>query len=280
MTITASLVKELRDRTGAGMMDCKKALNETKGDIENAIILIRKSGQAKAANKSNRIAAEGVVAFKIADDKNSLEKKAVIVEVNCETDFVARSSSFLDFANEVAVSCLNSFTQNITDLSEIILENNKTIKESCNELVGKIGENIVVRRIKKLSTLGGFGSYLHNNNRIGVIVDLSADNKELGKDIAMHIAASKPKVILPQQFPQYLFEKEKEIVLAQAQSSGKSPEVLEKMVFGRMKKFVDELSLVKQPFVKDQAITIGDMLDNNQMKVINFIRFEVGEEIG
>ena len=277
MIITASLVKELRERTGAGMMECKKALTEARGDLEAAIVTMHKSGQAKAAKKAGRIAAEGAIVVKISDDS----KKAVMVEVNCETDFVARDNNFLEFANTVAAAGLVALAANPDDLLAVTLDNGKTIAQAREDLVAKIGENINVRRLELMTTAttGIVGSYVHSNNRIGVLVELSVVNSDLGKDISMHIAASKPIAVLPEGLPQDLLNKEKEICLAQVQASGKPPEIIEKMIVGRMQKFVSESTLIKQPFVKNPDITVADLLKQANAKVLSFVRFEVGEGI-
>lgn len=275
MVITASLVKELRERTGAGMMECKKALEEAQGDIETAITAMRKSGQAKAAKKAGRIAAEGAIAIKTSIDG----KKAIMVEVNCETDFVARDQNFLKFVDTVATSGLKASTINLENLLIVNLDNGKTIEQNREDLVGRIGENINVRRMKLMTTAGFIGSYVHSNSRIGVLVELANANPEIAKDIAMHIAASKPLAVLPENLPQDLLDQEKEIYLAQVQTSGKPPEILEKMITGRMQKFINEATLVKQPFVKNPDITVADLLQQAKTKVLSFVRFEVGEGI-
>ena len=276
MIITASLVKELRERTGAGMMECKKALEKSQGDIEAAIIAMRKSGQAKAAKKAGRIAAEGAIVIKVSGDR----KKAIIVEVNCETDFVARDNNFLEFVNTVAINGLAATATNLDGLLAITLDSGKTIAQTREDLVAKIGENIEVRRMQGMHTEGVIGSYVHNNNHIGVLVELSfAASPEIAKDISMHIAASKPVVVLPEELPQDLLAKEKEIYLAQVQTSGKPPEILEKMVTGRMQKFIDESTLIKQPFVKNTDITVGALLQQAKAQVLSFVRFAVGEGV-
>lgn len=260
MLITASLVKELRERTGSGMMECKKALEETQGDIDAAVVAMRKSGQAKAAKKAGRIAAEGAIAIKISDDG----KKAIMVEVNCETDFVARDRIFLDFVSTVAIDGLAGVV---------------TSPQVREDLIAKIGENINVRRTELMTSSGIIGSYIHSNNKIGVLVELSNGNPELAKDVSMHIAASKPIAIAQENLPQDLLDKEKEIYLAQVQASGKPPEILEKMIAGRMQKFINESVLIKQPFVKNPDISVNDLLKQANARVLSFTRFEVGEGV-
>lgn len=267
--ITAEQVKELRERTGAGMMECKKALEEAKGDMEQAITAMRKTGQAKAAKKAGRIAAEGVVAIAVSEDN----KRAFMAEINTETDFAARDASFKEFVDKV----INSGLENkATDLASLMAL--PGIPESNEELVAKIGENIQIRRAVLLESEGSIGSYSHAG-RIGVIAGLSTDDLQLGKDIAMHIAASKPEVVNPEDVSAATIDKEKQIYLAQASETGKPSEVIEKMVDGKIKKFINEISLAGQPFVKDPSITVGELLGKMKTTVSSFVRFEVGEGI-
>lgn len=275
MIITASLVKDLRERTGAGMMECKKALEEAQGDIEAAIVAMRKAGQAKAAKKAGRVAAEGIIGIEVSSDR----KTAIMIEVNCETDFVARDHNFVEFVKIAAIKGLAKLIAKPEDLLNITLDNGKSIAQAREDLIAKIGENITVRRLKLIKTSGSIGSYVHNNNRIGVLVELSTANSELSKDISMHIAANKPLVISPEEIPQEILDKEKEIYLAQVQASGKPAEILEKMVTGRMQKFINESSLIKQPFVKNPDITVTDLLKQMGGQILGFARFEVGEGI-
>lgn len=276
MTITANLVKELREQTGAGMMECKKALEEAKGNLEAAITVMRKSGQTKAAKKIERIAAEGVIVIKTSADN----KKAIIVEINCETDFAARDHAFLEFADTVATIGLKNEVTELDKLLILPVANGQTVMTLRENLVAKIGENINIRRIKTLLlTSGAINSYLHSNGRIGVLVGLSIVNPELGKDLAMHIAACKPLAILPEELPHELLQKEKEIYMAELQGSGKPQEILEKIVTGRLQKFVSEMALVKQPFVKNPDITIENLLKGGNAKILSFVRFEVGAGI-
>lgn len=275
--ISATLVKELRERTGAGMMECKKALAACEGDIEKAIEELRKSGAAKAGKKAGRVAAEGAVLIVSANNG----KRAAMVEVNCETDFVARDANFVAFVQAVAEAALASDIQDVAALSVLKLAGQGvTVEEARLALVTKIGENVQIRRILICGTDASslVGTYVHSG-RIGVVVELDNDNAELARDIAMHIAASRPLVISPEHVPQELVAKEKEIYLAQAAGSGKPAEIIEKMVAGRLKKFLDEVSLIGQPFVKDPDVTVGAMLNKQRAKVIAFHRFEVGEGI-
>lgn len=275
MAITAALVKELRERTGAGMMECKKALVETNGDIETAIENMRKSGQAKAAKKAGRTAADGVIVIKTSADG----KNAVIVEVNCETDFVAKDENFQSFAEAVAERALNSDAADVDALMAMPLHEGEdtTIEEARQGLVSKIGENMNVRRFQRASTDGVLASYQHGV-RIGVLVDIAGD-AELGRDVAMHVAAANPVCIDESGVPAEMLEKEREIVVTQANESGKPENIIEKMVEGRMRKYLAEITLVGQAFVKDPDTTVGKLLDSNGAKLNGFIRFEVGEGI-
>ena len=271
MEITASLVKELRERTGAGMMDCKTALNDARGDIEIAIEVMRKSGAAKAAKKAGRIAAEGIISIKLN------ENDIVILEVNCETDFVTKDESFLSFVDSVIQVISNN---NVSDVDELLKLNsgNQTIEEANQQLIAKIGEKITIRRFQKSSIQNQTGTYLHGI-RIGVIVEIKGGSEELAKDIAMHIAASRPLFINEDQISQEILDKEKEIYTAQAQESGKPADIVEKMVEGRLKKFIKEITLLGQPFVKDPEKSIEKILKSSNAKVLSFIRYEVGEGI-
>jgi elongation factor Ts len=276
MAITASLVKELRERTGAGMMECKKALTETGGDIDAAIELMRKSGAAKAEKKAGRTAAEGLIVIKHSADN----KTAVMVEVNCETDFVAKDDNFTNFADAVAERVLASGVANVEELMALPLHDGEetTIEEARQALVSKIGENMNVRRFERMNATGTVSSYRHGV-KIGVIVDLVGGNDELGKDVAMHVAATNPMCISEDQVSQETLDKEKEIFVAQAKESGKPDEIIEKMVAGRMKKYLAEITLVGQAFVKDPDQTVGKLLDSANASVASFTRFEVGEGI-
>jgi elongation factor Ts len=271
MQITASLVKELRERTGAGMMDCKKALKDADGDIEVAIEEMRKSGAAKAAKKAGRIAAEGIISIK-QDGKD-----ITILEINCETDFVAKDENFLTFANGVIDTIA---TQNPTDIDALmqLKIGDQTIEEANQQLVAKIGEKITVRRFEKRSTEGQVGTYSHGT-RIGVIVELEGGDEALAKDLAMHIAASKPICVSEDQVSQDILDKEKEIFTAQAAESGKPADIIEKMVSGRIAKFLKEITLLGQPFVKDPDQTVEKLLKGANASVTSFLRYEVGEGI-
>ena len=270
MAVTAALVKELRERTGAGMLDCKKALVETDGDIELAIENMRKSGQAKAAKKAGRIAAEGVILTKVEAGR------ATMLELNCETDFVARDEGFLKFGNELLEVAAANNINDIDALNDAELNGSK-VSEVRDALVAKIGENISPRRV--INAEGDtLGAYVHGG-RIGVISILTGGDEELAKDVAMHVAAASPQFVKPENVPAEVVEKEKEIQIEIAIQSGKPADIAEKMVAGRMKKFTGEVSLTGQPFVKDPSISVAELLKNNSADVINFVRFEVGEGI-
>ena len=276
MAITASMVKELRERTGAGMMECKKALVETDGDVEAAIELMRKSGQAKAAKKAGRTAAEGVIVV----NRSSDAKRAVMVEVNCETDFVAKDDNFASFADAVAERVLNSDAADVEALMAAPLHDGEdtTIEEARQALIAKIGENMNVRRFVRLESSGLIASYRHGV-RIGVMVDIEGGDEELGRDLAMHIAASNPVCVTEDQVSPTLLAKEREIAEAQAAESGKSPEIVTKMVEGRIRKWLAEITLVGQPFVKDPDVKVGKLLKSKGASVVAFRRYEVGEGI-
>lgn len=275
MQITAALVKELRERTGAGMMECKGALVENNGDIEAAIEHMRKTGLAKAAKKAGRVAAEGLILAAVEETA----KRALLVEVNCETDFVAKGEDFIGFARAVADLTLSRAPADLEALHALPLgPAGESVEHTRQTLVAKLGENITVRRFAELRAEDHLGVYLHGT-RIGVLVALSGGSAELAKDVAMHIAASRPVCVDESQVPADLLAKEREIYQAQAAESGKPAEIIEKMVGGRLKKFVEEVTLVGQPFVKDPDTKVGKLLDQAGAKVSGFVRFEVGEGI-
>ncbi|AUM11738.1 translation elongation factor Ts [Ketobacter alkanivorans] len=276
MAVTAALVKELRERTGLGMMECKKALVETNGDIETAIDNLRKSGQAKAAKKAGRTAAEGIVIAKVSDDG----KTGILLEINSETDFVARDDNFLNFANGVADRVLSTKETDIAKLLEVAMVEggSDSIEETRSALVQKIGENIQVRRSYVVESEGLVSAYVHSG-KIGVLVSMNGGNDDLGKDVAMHVAASNPLVVNPDQVDQATLDKEKEIFSAQAAESGKPADIIEKMVLGRISKFLKEVSLVDQPFVKDPDTTVGKLVKAAGAELTSFTRIEVGEGI-
>jgi len=275
VSITAAMVKDLRERTGAGMMECKKALTEADGDIEKAIEAMRKSGAAKAVKKAGRVAAEGQVIINISDDK----KNAAVVEVNCETDFVGKDENFIRFAEELGAIALREAVEDAAALSATTMASGQTVEEARQELVSKIGENIQVRRVQKMTASEGeFGSYRHGV-RIGVVVEVAGGDEALARDIAMHIAAIKPVCVDESEVPADLLEKERAIFAAQAKESGKPDNIVEKMVSGRMKKYLKEITLLGQPFVKNPDQTIEALLKDADAKVLQFTRMEVGEGI-
>ena len=266
--ISASLVKELRERTGMGMMDCKQALVTAKGDISLAIEELRKSSGIKASKKAGRSAADGVIRVEINNSK------AFMVEINCETDFVAKDESFMEFSDEV----LNTLSSG--DFHEVEQLMKGDLQDKREKLIQKLGENIVVRRMfQSDDSADHTGVYLHSNKKIACITSLRGGNDEAAKDIAMHIAATDPLAISPNDIPIEILEKEKEIFEAQSADSGKPKDIVVKMVEGKVKKFVSEVSLTEQDFVKDPGVKIKSLLDKNNAQVIQFERFEVGEGI-
>ena len=273
MAITASLVKELRERTGSGMMECKKALVETDGDIDAAAELMRKSGAAKADKKAGRVAADGAITVSVSDDG----KSAVILEINSETDFVAKDENFQAFAEDVLATVAQTNPASVEVLSTMTLGNGQSVEEARQALIAKVGENIQVRRFERIESENSIASYLHGA-RIGVLVDSSAD-AGLTRDIAMHIAAVNPQFVDQGAVPAEFVEKEKSILIAQAEASGKPPEIIEKMIQGRLDKFLAEVTLLGQPFVKDPEQKVGKLLAAAGASVTGFIRYEVGEGI-
>jgi elongation factor Ts len=269
--VTASMVKELRQRTGLGMMDCKKALSAANGDMGQAIGDLRKGSGVKAAKKASRVAAEGVVMSKIAEDGNY----GVVIEVNSETDFAARDDNFLNFVSQALDMAFAN-----ADIEALL---NAGLEDSRQALVQKIGENINVRRVQRLKfedvNQGIVESYVHSNNRIAVLIALQGGDESLARDIAMHVAAVNPMVVRAEDVPKDVLAKETEIYSAQARESGKPEEIVEKMISGRLRKFVAEISLLEQPFVKDPDITVSALLAEAGADIVNFVRYEVGEGI-
>jgi elongation factor Ts len=275
MSVTATMVKELRERTGAGMMECKKALTETAGDLDQAIELMRKQGLAKADKKAGRVAAEG----RVVVQRDATGSAAIAIEVNCETDFVGGGDEFQTFANQVAEAALAAAPADLEALLALSLPSGASVDERRREMVAKIGENIAVRRFEHLARQGDvFGLYSHGS-RIGVVVDLKGGDEALARDIAMHIAASRPLCISPDEVPAELVAKEREIFEAQARESGKPEEIIQKMVDGRVRKYLSEVALVGQPFVKDADLTVGQRLKQAGAQVMRFVRLEVGEGV-
>ena len=271
--ISASMVKELRERTGIGMMDCKKALAAAEGNIEKAIEDLRKNSALKAEKKSSRIAAEGIVLTKIAEDGNY----GVVIEVNSETDFAARDENFLGFAQDALEL---AFCNSDADVGSLLA---KGLEAERQALVQKIGENINLRRVDRLkfenADEGIVESYVHSNNKIAVLLTLRGGDEAIARDIAMHVAAINPMVIRAEDVPEDILMRESEIYSAQARESGKPEEIVEKMIGGRLRKFITEVTLLEQPFVKDPDAKIGDLLREAGADIVNFVRYEVGEGI-
>ena len=271
--ITASMVKELRERTGLGMMDCKKALVAAEGNIEKAIEDLRKNSALKAEKKSSRIAAEGIVLTKIAEDGNY----GVVIEVNSETDFAARDENFLGFAQDALEL---AFCNSDADVGSLLA---KGLEAERQALVQKIGENINLRRVDRLkfenADEGIVESYVHSNNKIAVLLTLRGGDEAIARDIAMHVAAINPMVIRAEDVPEDILMRESEIYSAQARESGKPEEIVEKMIGGRLRKFITEVTLLEQPFVKDPDTKISDLLKEAGADIVNFVRYEVGEGI-
>ena len=265
--ISASQVKELREKTGLGLMDCKKALEEANGDIDLAIEELRKTSGIKASKKSGRSAADGLIGITTKD------KDFFMIEVNCETDFVARDDSYINFTKETLDTYSNNPSYSLEQLLESGVEDNR------EKLVQKLGENIVVRRLTKSDASSISGSYLHSNHKIGCIVSLEGGDEALANDIAMHAAATDPMAVSPLDIPKETVDKEREIFKAQSEESGKPPEIIEKMIEGKISKFLAEVSLTEQDFVKDPNVKISKLLANNNASILSFTRYEVGEGI-
>ena len=275
--ITAELVKELREKTGAGMMDCKKVLTETNGDMEKAAELLRERGIAKAAKKSDRIAAEGLVYTYVTEDK----KVGAVVEVNAETDFVAKNEEFRTFVANVAEQVAKQNPANVEELlnQKSIAEADKTVNEVLTNKIATIGENMSIRRFARFESTGIVESYVHGDGKIGVLVNLENGESELAKDVCMQIAAARPEYLDRASVPAEVVDKEMEILKAQAMNEGKPAEIAEKMVQGRIGKFYSEICLLEQPFVKDPDMKVQKLVENKGAKVVEFARFEKGEGI-
>ena len=275
--VTASQVKDLREKTGAGMMDCKKVLTETDGDMEKAIELLRERGIAKAAKKSSRVAAEGLVAAYVSEDG----KVGAVVEVNAETDFVGKNEEFKTFVNDVAKQIVEKNPANVEELlgQESIAEAGKTVQEVLTNKIATIGENMSIRRFERFESNGIVGSYIHGEGKIGVLVDMENATPELAKDICLQIAAAKPEFLNRESVTPERVAKEMEILKAQAMNEGKPAEIAEKMVQGRINKFYGEICLMEQEFVKDPDMKINKLLESKGAKINNFARLEKGEGI-
>ena len=275
--VTASQVKDLREKTGAGMMDCKKVLTETDGDMEKAIELLRERGIAKAAKKSGRVAAEGLVEAYISEDG----KVGAIVEVNAETDFVAKNEEFKNFVTSVAKQVVEKNPKNLDDLlaQESIDEAGKTVKDVLTDKIAKIGENMNIRRFARFETAGLLESYIHGDGKIAVLVNMKGGDHEVAKDVCMQIAAARPEYLNEASVPEDRLNKEKEILKAQTMNEGKPEAIAEKIVQGRIRKFFEEICLVDQTFVKDPNKKVSDILKEHNAEVTEFARFEKGEGI-
>ena len=275
--VTASLVKELREKTGAGMMDCKKVLTETDGDMEKAIELLRERGIAKAAKKSGRVAAEGLVEAYISEDG----KVGAIVEVNSETDFVGKNEEFKTFVKNVAKQVVEKNPKDVEDLlnQEAIFEAGKTVNEALVGKIATIGENLTIRRFARFESKGLLESYIHGDGKIAVLINMTKGDKELAKDLCMQIAAARPEYLNEQSVPAERVEKEKEILKVQTMNEGKPEAIAEKIVQGRIRKFFEEICLVDQIFVKDSNMKVSELLKQKDAEVVEFARFEKGEGI-
>lgn len=276
MAITAQMVKDLRERTGAGMMDCKKALQEANGDIDAAIEVLRKRGMAKADRKAGRLAAEGAIVITLSEDRT----QGAMIEVNCETDFVAADANFKAFAHQVAHRVLEDNPDDLPALLEMPLAGAAGDIDSAQKaLIAKLGENIQLRRFIRYETHTGLiSSYLHGS-RIGVLLEMEGNDAVLARDVCMHIAASRPLCLSKDDVPAQTLEKEREILTAQAQESGKPAEIMDRMVDGRLRKWLEEVTLLGQPFVKDPEQSVGTLLERADVRVLQFARYEVGEGI-
>jgi elongation factor Ts len=275
MSISAETVKALRERTGAGMMECKKALLETGGDLDAAAEVMRKAGLAKADKKAGRIAAEGAIAIARSADG----KSAVLVEVNCETDFVARQREFQDFAGMVAEAAVRASAAQSDAVAALKLGDGRTVDETRRALVAKIGEKIDVRRVGLLRAPTALGCYVHHDRKKSAVVALKGGDEGLALEVAMHVTSANPRYASPAEVPQDVLAKEREIIAAQAAAEGKPAAIVEKMVEGRLRKYLAEICLTGQPFVKDPDVTVGQLLAKAKAEVSGFLRFEVGEGI-
>ena len=275
--VTASLVKELREKTGAGMMDCKKVLTETDGDMEKAIELLRERGIAKAAKKSGRVAAEGLVEAYISEDG----KVGAIVEVNSETDFVAKNEEFKTFVMDVAKQVVEKNPKDVEELlnQEAIFEAGKTVNEALIGKIATIGENLSIRRFARFESKGLIEKYIHGDGKIAVLVNMTKGEKELAKDLCMQIAAARPEFVTREEVPQERVDKEMEILKVQAMNEGKPEQIAEKIVQGRVGKFYEEICLVDQVFVKDSSMKVSELLKQKDAEIVEFARFEKGEGI-
>ena len=274
MKIPAIDVKNLRALTNAGMMDCKKALIESQGDFQKAILVLKESGQSKADSKSGRVAAHGIVSIEIEESK----RLALVLEVNCETDFAAKDNQFVEFSNQISNLLVNEKIENIDQLMDCSISKFERVEDFRKSVVAKLGENITIRRFVRIFYQGTLGSYVHGN-KIAALVDVDIDDKNLAKDLAMHVAASKPKYIVQTDIPKAIIDEESRILRSQAEQEGKPKEIIEKIVTGKLNKHLNEITLLGQEYIKDPDLNISQLLKKSNATVNLFVRYEVGEGI-
>ena len=274
MKISVIDVKKLRALTNAGMMDCKKALIESEGDFQKAILVLKKSGQSKADSKSDRVAAHGIVSIEIEESK----RLALLLEVNCETDFAAKDNQFVEFSNQISNLLVNEKIENITQLLDCSIFEFERVEDFRKSIVAKLGENIAIRRFARIFYQGTLGSYIHDN-KIAALVDLDIDDRNLAKDLAMHVAASKPKYIAQTDIPKEIIDEESRILRLRTEQEGKPKEIIEKIVTGKLNKYLNEMTLLGQEYIKDSNLNISQLLKKSNATVNLFVRYEVGEGI-
>ena len=274
MKISAIEVKELRALTNAGMMDCKKALVESQGDFQKAILVLKESGQSKADSKSGRVAAHGIVSIEIKES----QRLALVLEINCETDFAAKDNQFVEFSNQISNLLVNEKIENIDQLMDCSISKFERVEDFRKSVVAKLGENITIRRFKRIFYQGTLGSYIHSN-KIAALVDLDINDKNLAKDLAMHVAASKPQYIAQTDIPKEIIDEESRILRSQAEQERKPKEIIEKIVTGRLNKHLNEITLLGQEYIKDSDLNISQLLKKSNATVNLFVRYEVGEGI-
>jgi len=274
MKISAIDVKKLRELTNSGMMDCKKALIESQGDFQKAILVLRESGQSKADSKSGRVAAHGIVSIEIEESK----RLALVLEINCETDFAAKDNQFVEFSNQISNLLVNEEIENIDQLMDSSISEFERVEDFRKSVVAKLGENITIRRFSRLFYQGTLGSYVHGN-KIAALVDVNIDDKNLAKDLAMHVAASKPKYIVQTDIPKAIIDEESRILRSQAEQEGKPKEIIEKIVTGKLNKHLNEITLLGQEYIKDPDLDISQLLKKSNATVNLFVRYEVGEGV-
>ena len=274
MKISAIEVKKLRALTNAGMMDCKKALVESQGDFQKAILVLKESGQSKADSKSGRVAAHGIVSIEI----EKAQRLALVLEINCETDFAAKDNQFVEFSNQISNLLVNEKIENIDQLLDCSISGFERVEDFRKSVVAKLGENITIRRFVRIFYQGTLGSYVHGN-KIAALVDVDIDDKNLAKDLAMHVAASKPKYIVQTDIPKAIIDEESRILRSQAEQEGKPKEIIEKIVTGKLNKHLNEITLLGQEYIKDPDLNISQLLKKSNATVNLFVRYEVGEGI-